>query len=176
MDFIFFVSLPQTSPCLWPLSVSQHKGADLVLLLCSFSPSITETSNAPAALGPYGNKNPPSSLRRVIALGWHVSFVLAQAIKVNGMVYTSGQIPINPATGKSSMCKNDSYWREVYRWDCWRRNHRTNQPKFGQYWCCAQGLWQLCRIGDQDHCFLKGHEWLCGYERSLRQGKKGSEN
>ncbi|ORZ25933.1 endoribonuclease L-PSP [Absidia repens] len=35
-----------------------------------------QTSNAPAALGPY-----------------------AQAIKVNGMVYTSGQIPIDPATG-----------------------------------------------------------------------------
>ncbi|KAI8364753.1 endoribonuclease L-PSP [Radiomyces spectabilis] len=36
-----------------------------------------QTSNAPAAIGPY-----------------------AQAIKVNGMVFTSGQIPIVPATGQ----------------------------------------------------------------------------
>ncbi|KAI9268024.1 endoribonuclease L-PSP [Phascolomyces articulosus] len=35
-----------------------------------------QTANAPAAIGPY-----------------------AQAIKVNGFVYTSGQIPIIPATG-----------------------------------------------------------------------------
>ncbi|MDE6729908.1 MAG: RidA family protein [Oscillospiraceae bacterium] len=34
------------------------------------------TENAPAAIGPY-----------------------SQAIKINGMVYTSGQIAINPATG-----------------------------------------------------------------------------
>ncbi|KAG2222330.1 hypothetical protein INT45_001593 [Circinella minor] len=39
--------------------------------------SRVETANAPAALGPY-----------------------AQAIKVNGFVYTSGQIPIIPATGE----------------------------------------------------------------------------
>ncbi|KAI8060063.1 endoribonuclease L-PSP [Gongronella butleri] len=36
-----------------------------------------QTSNAPAALGPY-----------------------AQAIKVNGFVYTSGQIPIDPQNGE----------------------------------------------------------------------------
>ena len=35
-----------------------------------------QTSNAPAAIGPY-----------------------SQAVKVNGLLYTSGQIPINPATG-----------------------------------------------------------------------------
>ncbi len=35
-----------------------------------------ETKNAPAAIGPY-----------------------SQAIVVNGLVYSSGQIPINPATG-----------------------------------------------------------------------------
>ena len=35
-----------------------------------------QTSNAPAAIGPY-----------------------SQAVKVNGFLYTSGQIPINPATG-----------------------------------------------------------------------------
>ena len=35
-----------------------------------------ETKNAPAAIGPY-----------------------AQAIAANGLIYTSGQIPINPATG-----------------------------------------------------------------------------
>ncbi len=34
------------------------------------------TTNAPAAIGPY-----------------------SQAIKLNGMVYTSGQIPLDPATG-----------------------------------------------------------------------------
>ena len=34
------------------------------------------TSNAPAAIGPY-----------------------SQAIEVNGFVYTSGQLPIDPATG-----------------------------------------------------------------------------
>lgn len=35
------------------------------------------TNQAPAAIGPY-----------------------SQAIEVNGMVYTSGQIPVNPATGE----------------------------------------------------------------------------
>lgn len=38
---------------------------------------VISTTNAPAAIGPY-----------------------SQAIEVNGMVYTSGQIPINPATGE----------------------------------------------------------------------------
>lgn len=38
---------------------------------------VINTSNAPAAIGPY-----------------------SQAIEVNGMVYTSGQIPVNPATGE----------------------------------------------------------------------------
>ena len=37
---------------------------------------IIETKNAPAAIGPY-----------------------SQAIKINGLVYTSGQIPIDPETG-----------------------------------------------------------------------------
>ena len=35
------------------------------------------TKNAPAAIGPY-----------------------SQAIEVNGMIYTSGMIPINPQTGE----------------------------------------------------------------------------
>ncbi len=39
--------------------------------------TVISTSNAPAAIGPY-----------------------SQAIEVNGMVYTSGQIPVNPATGE----------------------------------------------------------------------------
>ena len=38
---------------------------------------VISTSNAPEAIGPY-----------------------SQAIEVNGMVYTSGQIPVNPATGE----------------------------------------------------------------------------
>ncbi|MBO5824241.1 MAG: RidA family protein, partial [Prevotella sp.] len=38
---------------------------------------VINTSNAPAAIGPY-----------------------SQAIEVNGMVYTSGQLPINPTTGE----------------------------------------------------------------------------
>lgn len=38
---------------------------------------VISTSNAPAGIGPY-----------------------SQAIEVNGMVYTSGQIPVNPATGE----------------------------------------------------------------------------
>jgi len=38
---------------------------------------IISTANAPAAIGPY-----------------------SQAVEVNGMVYTSGQIPVNPATGE----------------------------------------------------------------------------
>ena len=38
---------------------------------------VISTSNAPAAIGPY-----------------------SQAIEVNGMVYTSRQIPVNPATGE----------------------------------------------------------------------------
>lgn len=38
---------------------------------------VISTSNAPAAIGPY-----------------------SQAVEVNGMVYTSGQIPVNPATGE----------------------------------------------------------------------------
>ena len=39
--------------------------------------SIINTDKAPAAIGPY-----------------------SQAVSVNGMLYTSGQIPIDPATGK----------------------------------------------------------------------------
>ncbi len=42
---------------------------------------IIETKNAPAAIGPY-----------------------SQAIKVNGLVYTSGQIPIDHATGAIEAC------------------------------------------------------------------------
>lgn len=38
---------------------------------------VIATTNAPAAIGPY-----------------------SQAIEVNGMIYCSGQIPINPATGQ----------------------------------------------------------------------------
>lgn len=38
---------------------------------------VISTANAPAAIGPY-----------------------SQAIEVNGMVFTSGQIPVNPATGE----------------------------------------------------------------------------
>lgn len=38
---------------------------------------VIATTNAPAAIGPY-----------------------SQAIKYNGMVYASGQIPVNPATGE----------------------------------------------------------------------------
>ena len=38
--------------------------------------NVIATTNAPAAIGPY-----------------------SQAIEVNGMVYTSGQIPVDPATG-----------------------------------------------------------------------------
>ena len=38
---------------------------------------VINTSNAPAAIGPY-----------------------SQAIEVNGMVYTSGQLPITPTTGE----------------------------------------------------------------------------
>lgn len=38
--------------------------------------SVIATKNAPAAIGPY-----------------------SQGIKANGMVFTSGQLPINPATG-----------------------------------------------------------------------------
>ena len=38
---------------------------------------VISTTNAPAAIGPY-----------------------SQAIEVNGMVFTSGQIPVNPATGE----------------------------------------------------------------------------
>lgn len=37
---------------------------------------VISTTNAPAAIGPY-----------------------SQAIEVNGMIYTSGQIPVNPADG-----------------------------------------------------------------------------
>lgn len=38
---------------------------------------VISTTNAPAAIGPY-----------------------SQAIEVNGMIYTSGQIPVDPATGE----------------------------------------------------------------------------
>ena len=39
--------------------------------------NIISTNNAPAAIGPH-----------------------SQAVEVNGMVFTSGQIPVNPATGE----------------------------------------------------------------------------
>ena len=39
--------------------------------------TVISTNNAPAAIGPY-----------------------SQAIEVNGFVFTSGQIPVNPATGE----------------------------------------------------------------------------
>lgn len=40
--------------------------------------NVLETSKAPAAIGPY-----------------------SQGYEVNGLVYTSGQIPVDPATGLS---------------------------------------------------------------------------
>ena len=39
--------------------------------------NVIATTNAPGAIGPY-----------------------SQGYEVNGMVYTSGQIPVNPATGE----------------------------------------------------------------------------
>ena len=51
---------------------------------------VISTSNATAAIGPY-----------------------SQAIEVNGMVYTSGQIPVNPATRSqtASRDRQDRSWR-----------------------------------------------------------------
>ena len=43
--------------------------------------NIISTTNAPAAIGPY-----------------------SQGYEVNGLVYTSGQIPVNPATGEVPEC------------------------------------------------------------------------
>lgn len=47
---------------------------------------VVATKNAPAAIGPY-----------------------SQAIKANGMVFTSGQLPINPATG--NIDENNIEWQ-----------------------------------------------------------------
>lgn len=47
---------------------------------------VIATKNAPAAIGPY-----------------------SQAIKANGMVFTSGQLPINPATG--NIDENNIEWQ-----------------------------------------------------------------
>ena len=45
---------------------------------------VIATTNAPAAIGPY-----------------------SQAIEYNGMVYASGQIPVNPATGEAGLDYSD---------------------------------------------------------------------
>ena len=51
-----------------------------------------ETKNAPAAIGPY-----------------------SQAIVVNGLVYSSGQIPINPATGAIEASTIEAQTEQVIR-------------------------------------------------------------
>ena len=48
--------------------------------------NIISTDKAPAAIGPY-----------------------SQAIEVNGMVYTSGVIPVNPATGEYNFSVQEGY-------------------------------------------------------------------
>ena len=52
------------------------------------------TKNAPDAIGPY-----------------------SQAVKVNGFVFTSGQIAINPETGKVYLVKGlTQKWSEMFPW------------------------------------------------------------
>ena len=53
---------------------------------------IIETRNAPGAIGPY-----------------------SQAIAANGLVYTSGQIPIDPATGNIEAADIEGQTRQVIR-------------------------------------------------------------
>ena len=50
---------------------------------------IIHTSNAPQAIGPY-----------------------SQAVKINGFIYVSGQIPVDPATGAmwANQRTPDGYW------------------------------------------------------------------
>lgn len=55
-----------------------------------------ETANAPAAIGPYGKEHDKVNEYLYELL---IYLRIAQAIKVNGMVYTSGQIPLIPSTG-----------------------------------------------------------------------------
>lgn len=42
------------------------------------------------------------------------SFIIAQAIKANGFVYTSGQVAINPATGKKEGYFNAKHHAESF--------------------------------------------------------------
>ena len=48
---------------------------------------VLETKNAPGAIGPY-----------------------SQGFEVNGFVYTSGQIPVDPATGGHRVVRGSSFW------------------------------------------------------------------
>jgi len=52
----------------------------------SFTRDVISTPNAPKAIGPY-----------------------SQAIKANGFVFISGQIPIDPATGNLTLVPNPYY-------------------------------------------------------------------
>lgn len=53
---------------------------------------IISTNNAPAAIGPY-----------------------SQAIEVNGMLYLSGQLPINPSTGKIEAMDVQSQTEQIFK-------------------------------------------------------------
>lgn len=54
--------------------------------------TVVSTDSAPAAIGPY-----------------------SQAIKINGMVFTSGQVPVVPETGKIEAADIDGQTRQVMK-------------------------------------------------------------
>jgi enamine deaminase RidA (YjgF/YER057c/UK114 family) len=58
-----------------------------------------DTNSAPAAIGPYGKKK-KKKINEIISSEDTYIVEIAQAIKVNGMVYTSGSLPVVPETGK----------------------------------------------------------------------------
>ena len=57
--------------------------------------NVIDTKNAPGAIGPY-----------------------SQAFEVNGVIYTSGQIPVNPADGGASLEAAGSGFDKVFKTTC----------------------------------------------------------
>ena len=84
---------------------------------------IVDTKNAPGAIGPY-----------------------SQAYETNGLVITSGQLPVNPADG--TMPEGIAAQAE---------------------WSCKNGRWLRLRQGGQDHLLPGRYRRLRRLQRGVRQ-------
>ena len=90
---------------------------------------VIATNDGPKAIGPY-----------------------SQAIKVNGFVFLSGQIPLDPAT------------QQLVEGDIAAQTERVLQNVSGHF----AGGGELAGAGGEDYCVPQEHVGVCRDERSLR--------